>query len=292
MKKFSFKDAIEDIINEINLAKLKAESIHKSSNIRSSGDEVEDLIRSKVSLFLPERYLVKQGQIIDDEGNVSNQFDIIIFDRLSTPKFFESRNGTVYYPIESVLAIGEIKKTLTPKHTKEFAKSIYHFKHVMKRKLKENTFHGLSAIKADIRDVLNFDINQKYKNPLYSFVFAIDGILDKTQIGEPIDIFTNDIIILNNGCRFHGAIIDGKFKPLVSDDADKIENILNYKGIPSENLSVFLDVLIRHLNRCKVEPFSISNYISKDILVYNKEKVEAKDISGFRTLDEIKKIIP
>ncbi|WP_146943326.1 DUF6602 domain-containing protein [Chryseobacterium hagamense] len=292
MKKFSFKDAIEDIINEINLTKLKAESIHKSSNIRSSGDEIEDLIRSKISLFLPERYLVKQGQIIDDEGNVSNQFDIIIFDRLSTPKFFESRNGTVYYPIESVLAIGEIKKTLAPKHTKEFAKSIYHFKHVMNRKLKENTFHGLSAINADIRDVLAFDIDQKYKNPLYSFIFAIDGILDKTQIGEPIDIFTNDIIILNNGCRFHGSIIEGRFKPLVSDDAMKIENILNYKGSPSENLSVFLEFLIRHLNRCKVEPFSILNYISKDVLIFDKDKIEAKNISGLRTLDEIKKINP
>lgn len=110
-KQFSFKDAIESKIDDIIVAKNRANKIHRSADIRSSGDEVEILIRETISLFLPEKYLVKQGHIIDEFGNVSNQYDIIIFDRLlSTPKFFEAKNDTVYYPINSVLAVGEIKK--------------------------------------------------------------------------------------------------------------------------------------------------------------------------------------
>ncbi|WHT38388.1 hypothetical protein QNH98_15310 [Myroides sp. mNGS23_01] len=114
-KELKFHEIIDNIIGEINEAKRKANSIHAAGNIKSSGDEVENLIREKISLFLPERYLVKQGHIVNAEGKVSNQFDIIIFDRLNTPKFFESKNETVFYPIESVLAVGEIKKLLEVK---------------------------------------------------------------------------------------------------------------------------------------------------------------------------------
>src|SRR5690606_23898317 len=123
-KEFKFHEIVDTIIGEINEAKRRSNSIHHAGNIKTSGDEVEDLIREKISLFLPERYLVKQGHIVNSEGTVSNQFDLIIFDRLNTPKFFESKNKTVYYPIESVLAIGEIKKTLRKNDLIEFGKKI------------------------------------------------------------------------------------------------------------------------------------------------------------------------
>lgn len=290
MKKFNFRDAIEIIVDEINDAKKKANKFHKASNINESGIEVEALIRNKLSLFLPERYMVKQGQIIDEIGNVSNQFDIIIFDRLNTPKFFESSNGTVYYPIESVLAIGEIKKTLKQEHTEQFAKNMVHFRDVMKRKLIENTFHGFSAINAEVRDVLRFDINQKYKNPLYTFIFAIDGDLKKTVVGEPIEYFCNDILILNDGYRMHGSMVEGKFIELVADDNKKINEIFDYRSSSVDVLSLFLNRLMKHLNKCHIDPFSISNYISGgNELMLENSKVTRYDISEHKTLEEFKK---
>jgi hypothetical protein len=292
MKKFHFRDAIEIIVDEINDAKKKSSKFHRASNINESGIEVEAIIRNKLSLFLPERYLVKQGQIIDELGNVSNQFDIIIFDRLNTPKFFESTNGTVYYPIESVLAIGEIKKTLKQEHTEQFARNLVHFRDIMKRNLVENTFHGISALNADIRDVLRFDIDQRYKNPLYTFIFAIDGDLKKTVVGEPIEYFCNDILILNDGYRMHGSMIDGKFRELVADDQNKINEILDYRSSPVDVLSIFLNRLMKHLNKCHIDPFSISNYISegKELMLDNS-KLTRYDISSHRTLEEFKKDI-
>jgi hypothetical protein len=86
-KELKFQKIIENVIGEINEAKRKSNSIHSAGNIKSSGDEVENLIREKISLFLPERYLVKQGYIVNYEGKVSSQFDVIIFDRLSTPRW-------------------------------------------------------------------------------------------------------------------------------------------------------------------------------------------------------------
>ncbi|PWN60900.1 DUF6602 domain-containing protein [Chryseobacterium viscerum] len=287
MKNFNFRDAIQIIVDEIIDADKRSNLLHKASNINESGAEVETLIRSKLSLFLPERYMVKQGQIIDEMGNVSNQYDIIIFDRLNTPKFFESRNGTVYYPIESVLAIGEIKKTLKQEHTSKFAENIFHYRNVMKRKLVENTFYGISAVDADMRDVLMFDIRQKYKNPLFTFIFAINGDLMKTNVGEPIDLFCNDLLILNDGYRMHGSIIDGKFKHLVADDHIKINEIVDYRSSPVDVLALFLNRLMMHLNRCHVDPFTISNYISKgEEFKIENEKVKVYDVSNYRTMEE------
>jgi len=200
-KELKFREIIEHLIGEINDAKKKANSIHGAGNIKSSGDEVEDLIREKISLFLPERYLVKQGHIVNEEGKASNQLDIIIFDRLSTPKFFRTKNDTVFYPIEAVLAIGEIKKTLRKKDMIEFGKKIKFIKDDMKRKLVENTAFG-GEVKGNtlLADMVTMRTDRKYKNPLFSFIFAIDEEkIEDLVISDTNNYMPNDVYVLNYG---------------------------------------------------------------------------------------------
>lgn len=263
MKQFSFIDAVENMIDDINVAKNKSKKIHKSGDVRGSGDQIEILIRDIISEFLPEKYLVREGHIIDELGNVSNQFDIIIFDRLNTPKFFETTSKSVYYPIESVLAVGEIKKTLKPLHSVEFADKLLHLKQNLKRQLFENTAYGGYNPSTDIRDALNLDHNQKYRNPLYSFIFAIDGKIDTVQTGEPFEFFANDVVILNDGYMTPGTMQNGILKPLMYDDAEEIESLFIIKSEDKDHLSRFLDRLITHLNRCYTRPFSITKYLTK-----------------------------
>lgn len=274
MKKFSFLDAVETMIDEINVAKHKANKIHKSGDIRGSGDEVENMIREIISLFLPEKYLVREGHIIDEQGNVSNQFDIIIFDRLNTPKFFETDMKSVYYPIESVLAVGEIKKTLQPDHSVEFASKLLHLKTVMKRKLIENTVFGGVRHDSQMTDALNIAVDQKYKNPLYSFIFAIDGDIDKVNIGDAKEIFANDIVVLNHGYMYPANRNKGFINQLTHDDAQNIDELHTIYLNSSDVLARFLDRLIKHLNKCVIDPISITNYITRgEILSVHTEKI-------------------
>ena len=263
MKNYDFVNAINNIINDINIACIRAKQIHSASNIDESGREVESIIREKISLFLPERYLVKQGQIIDHLGNVSNQFDIIIFDRLSTPKFFESMNGSVYYPIETVLAVGEIKKTLKPNHSVEFANKLIHLRNDMTSCLVENTAYNQVDNMSDVRDILSFSQDQKYKNPLFTFIFAVDGNIDKINSVRPVQYFANDIVVLNSGYLTTGTFKNNIIKPLAFDDAETIDNLFVIKSESSDILSRFLDRLITHLNKCQVSPLNITKYITK-----------------------------
>jgi len=61
--------------------------------------------------YLPERYQVEKGFIIDSRGCISNQIDIIIFDRQYSPLLF-NQNGAFFIPAESVYAVFEVKQDL------------------------------------------------------------------------------------------------------------------------------------------------------------------------------------
>lgn len=263
-KELKFEQIIETIIGEINEAKRKSSSIHGAGNIKSSGDEVEDLIREKISLFLPERFLVKQGHVINSEGTVSHQLDIIIFDRLNTPKFFESKDNTVFYPIESVLAIGEIKKTLRPKDLIEFGKKIKYLKEDMKRPLISNSVYGGKLENNGfLSDMINMSTDRKYKNPLFSFVFAIDQEnIEKLEINDENKFMPNDVYILNHGMLLAGKIENQSIVTQLEDEHDRVEGVIHIRKSGILCLATLFNQLIDHLNKCHIEPFSVSNYMT------------------------------
>jgi len=62
--------------------------------------------------YLPERYSVDSGFIVDHEGNISDQIDIIIYDRHFTPFIFRGEN-VVYIPAEGIYAVFEVKPKLS-----------------------------------------------------------------------------------------------------------------------------------------------------------------------------------
>ncbi len=80
----------------------------------AKGNEVELNWIGLLRNYLPERYKVNNGFVVDHEGNISEQIDIIIYDRHFTPFIFRGEN-VVYIPAEGVYAVFEVK----PKFDKE-----------------------------------------------------------------------------------------------------------------------------------------------------------------------------
>ena len=274
-KELKFCEIIETIIGEINEAKRSSGTIHSAGNIKASGDEVENLIREKISLFLPERYLVKQGHVVNSEGKVSNQFDIIIFDRLNTPKFFESKNETVFYPIESVLVVGEIKKTLRKNDLIDFGKKIKYLKVDMQRKLIENSvFNGQMNDKTSFADIVNMRTDRKYKNPLFSFLFAIDEEeIHKLQTDDDNRYMPNDVYILNYGYLLYGKIENDRIISKIEDEEPGMDSWVEVKKDGVNCLATMFNNLIEHLNKCNIPPFIISNYMTQgeDFEIYGRD---------------------
>jgi len=72
----------------------------------------EEIIRRFLRAYLPARFDVSTGFAFDSKGNVSKQLDIIIANSLVCPRF-ETAGGIRFYPCESVVAVGQVKSSLT-----------------------------------------------------------------------------------------------------------------------------------------------------------------------------------
>ncbi len=77
----------------------------------------EEILRSFLKAYLPKSVSVEQGFILSKEGNISKQCDILIYDSYLFAPFYRI-NDIVIVPYDSVIAVIEVKTTLT--------KSIFH----------------------------------------------------------------------------------------------------------------------------------------------------------------------
>lgn len=90
--------------------------------------------------YLPERYKVDSGIVVDHEGSISEQIDIIIYDRHFTPFIFRGEN-IVYIPAEGVYAVFEVRSKFDKanydyavkklKSVKQLKRTSANFTHIM-----------------------------------------------------------------------------------------------------------------------------------------------------------------
>lgn len=72
-------------------------------------------------LYFPKRYQAEKAFVLDVYGNISDQIDIVVFDRQYSPFLF-NQDGAYYVPAESVYAVIEVKQELN-KEMLEYAAS-------------------------------------------------------------------------------------------------------------------------------------------------------------------------
>lgn len=77
----------------------------------SKGDALENVWIEWLRKYLPNRYCVDKAIVIDCEGNLSDQIDMVIYDQQYTPFVF-TQNGMHYVPAEGVYAVFEVKPDL------------------------------------------------------------------------------------------------------------------------------------------------------------------------------------
>lgn len=71
--------------------------------------------------YLPDRYSVSQGIVIDSNGETSDQIDIVIFDHQYTPTLLDQQSHR-FIPAEAVYCVLEVKPTLNKQYLEYAAK--------------------------------------------------------------------------------------------------------------------------------------------------------------------------
>jgi hypothetical protein len=77
----------------------------------TKGDAAEVHWLKMLEDYLPARYCATKAFVLDSNGDLSEQIDIVIYDRQYSPFLFNQDNVR-YVPAESVYAIFEVKQTL------------------------------------------------------------------------------------------------------------------------------------------------------------------------------------
>lgn len=75
------------------------------------GTVTETHFTNYLKKYLPARYSISSGIVIDSQGATSDQIDIVIFDSQYTPTIFDQENHR-YIPAEAVYAVIEVKPTI------------------------------------------------------------------------------------------------------------------------------------------------------------------------------------
>jgi hypothetical protein len=75
------------------------------------GDATEAVWAGLLEKYLPSRYRVDTGHVVDSNGTFSEQIDLIVLDRQYTPFIFTFENQSVI-PAEGVYAVFEAKQTI------------------------------------------------------------------------------------------------------------------------------------------------------------------------------------
>lgn len=119
MKKIDLKEIMRGLQAQMD-AKLSL-SRKTLSHPVTVGDYSELEWLGLLSEYLPKRYCVDKGFVVDSKGSVSDQIDIIVFDRQYTPFVFH-QNGAKYIPAEAVYAIIECKQDISPANLKYAAR--------------------------------------------------------------------------------------------------------------------------------------------------------------------------
>ena len=92
-------------------AMLKTQLEMSSSSITHNGtmgDVNEKHFIEIIKKYLPDRYAVDTGIVIDSDGKTSDQIDVVIFDNQYTPTLLDQQNHR-FIPAESVYAVFEVK---------------------------------------------------------------------------------------------------------------------------------------------------------------------------------------
>lgn len=88
------------------------------------GDDSEANWARVLREFLPARYGIAKGQVIDSQGGISDQIDLLIYDAQYTPLLAKTANGDLFVPAEAVYAVFEVKQEMNRKFLEYAGKKI------------------------------------------------------------------------------------------------------------------------------------------------------------------------
>ncbi len=208
-------------LQEQMITKLKT---NKDSIIHpgTKGDTSELCWLDLFKKYLPMRYQTEKAFVLDSKGQLSDQIDIVVFDRQYSPFLF-NQDGALYVPAESVYAVFEVKPELNKENFEYAALKAESVSRLYRTNA--NIYHADGVIekpKIPFRIITGLlTLNCGWKSLNESVLIKTISSIDKVQ---PIDI----------GCALEGGAFNITYEDGLNIKISKTEHSL---------ISFFLDFL-------------------------------------------------
>ncbi|MEZ4886526.1 MAG: DUF6602 domain-containing protein [Chitinophagales bacterium] len=215
-----FKTKVDNFISELRRSKSLYEDLKKKNKLLHSGEYgmfKERTFKELIEFIKPYKIETTDGYVINSYDETSTQCDLILFDKLNTP-LIQFGDRYQFIPAESVVAIGEIKSTLSKLDLIETAV-----------KLAKN-----KALCRPSQEFIN--LNPGFKNELFvPFSFIIcDGI---TGINKGYS-FKDLVIDLAKRYKNEGVDINNYFNIIISLTDKKVFGYRTSKEYKSPNVPI------------------------------------------------------
>lgn len=111
---------------------ISTDGIRNLSTPAEKGALIRKTFKENITEILPEKIGVSNGVVIDSEGSESKQMDIILYDKMNSPRLFTNDSVQVF-PVESTYACGEIKNKLGATELQDSFKNCYTYKNLNRK---------------------------------------------------------------------------------------------------------------------------------------------------------------
>jgi hypothetical protein len=228
----------------------------------------ETICKDFIRFFIPRRLEIDQGFVIDSNNDVSHQCDIIIYDSRYTP-LIESGERQRFFPVESVVAVGEVKSTVSGDGLKTALRRLSKIK-LMREKVSDPHV---------VRQMAEMPFNPKNNYLHQIFTFLISKRIDQS-LANPATIFDtiygndieyrhrhNLILSIDNGLfvyhdskkmdllyPYHNDTNNkNRIYPKNEDSLSHIKTFLYYLYLFTKNASLFSPDMLKYMTYSPAE---------------------------------------
>jgi len=195
-----------------------------------------------LSTYLPRRYEVDKGFVVDAKGQVSDQIDMIIYDRHYTPFVFH-QNAAKYVPAEAVYAIIECKqditlgnieyaakKTKSVRSLKRSSAPIVHAGGILEPKKLHNILAGLVCVGGAISARSERQLKQSKPSEALNYICSLKGTIFHLSNYDPWTI---------NSAPHHYTLVKSKLS-LVAFIMNLIGDLQRVGTVPAIDINQYL----------------------------------------------------
>ena len=233
------------------------------------GTLIEDMFRSYLVEVLPEKIGVSNGFVMDSEGGESQQMDIILYDKMNTPRIFTSAAAQVF-PVEATYACGEVKTKLNAKELKDSFEKCLSYKNLRRKA------HFPGGRKIIVHTNKLFGKDKEHWESIF-FCISVESISSGRLIQKYKDIVEKENLDFETR-------IDTIFSLESTDNKNIITNYngaydflpCNYSQLHAiyveRSWAFFINLLLRYMVHAQAEPINMLEYGGKTLHDYAKYK--------------------